>query len=188
MKKSNQKFPKLIRKILLRKREVFKMKQETYVKISKFVRSRRYGEDIVKYGNILVTRIIYVAFLVMLITLLLQKDERIVRVVLVTGISFALVSVFRHFYNEDRPYTIYDFDPVVKKNKTGESMPSRHVFSGFVIGMAFLYVQPCLSIPMFICSVLMCFGRVIAGVHFPKDVIAGAVIGIISGIVGFYLI
>lgn len=158
------------------------------MKVSEFVRKFRHGEEIVKYGNVLVTRIIYVAFLMLLAILLVKKDERIVRVVLVTGISFGLVSVFRHFYNEKRPYTIYDFQPVVKKNKTGESMPSRHVFSGFVIGMAFLYIQPYFSIPVFICSLIMCFGRVVAGVHFPKDVIAGAMIGIISGIIGFFVI
>lgn len=164
------------------------MRQESYIKVSEYVRRFRHGEEIIQYGNIWVTRIIYVAFFVMLIVLLLQRDERIVRVVLVTGISFILVSVFRHFYNEKRPYTIYDFNPIVRKEKTGESMPSRHVFSGFVIGMAFLYIQPYLSIPVFVCSIFMGLGRVIAGVHFPKDVIAGAIIGIISGIIGFYLI
>lgn len=163
------------------------MKQETYRNVSAFVRKFRYGEKIVRYGNILVTRIVYVAFLILLAALLLRRDERIVRVLLVTGISFVLVSLFRHFYNEARPYTVYDFEPVVHKSKTGESMPSRHVFSGFVIAMAFLYIQPWTSIPVFICSVLMCFGRVIAGVHYPRDVIVGAAIGIVSGMVGFFL-
>lgn len=164
------------------------MKQESYVKVSEWVRKFRHGEAIVKYGNIFITRIVYIAFLVFLAVMFFHKDERLVRVALVCGISFVLVSIFRHFFNEDRPYTVYDFEPIVKKNKVGESMPSRHVFSGFVIGMAFLYVYPLMSILVFACSVLMCFGRVIAGVHFPKDVIAGAVIGIVSGYVGFFLI
>ncbi len=164
------------------------MKQETYVKISDYIRKFRYGEVIVKYGNIFVTRIIYIAFLVLLAILLWNRDDRIVRVILVCGVSFILVSLFRHFFNADRPYTIYEFKPVIKKEKKGESMPSRHVFSGFVIGMAFLYVYPRWSILIFICSALMGIGRVVAGVHFPKDVIAGAVIGIISGMIGFYFI
>ena len=33
----------------------------------------------------------------------------------------------------------------------------------------------------------MAFARVVGGVHFPKDVIAGAAIGIISAIVGFMI-
>lgn len=164
------------------------MKQETYVKISEFVRRFRHGETIVKYVNTLVTRIVYVAFIVFLAIMLWQKDERVVRVVLVCGISFVLISFVRKIFNHDRPYTKYEFNPIVKRSKTGESMPSRHVFSGFVIAMAFLYVYPMWSILIFGCSIIMCFGRVIAGVHFPKDVIAGAVIGIVCGYLGFFLI
>lgn len=164
------------------------MKQETYIKISDCVRRFKYGEQTVRYINLFMTRVIYVAFIVMLITLAFQRDERIVRIVLTTGISFVLVSLFRHVFNSDRPYTKYDFEPIVKKEKTGESMPSRHVFSAFVIGMAFLYVKPWLGVTVLALGAVMGFGRVVAGVHFPKDVIAGAIIGIASGIVGFWVI
>lgn len=164
------------------------MKQETYIKISDGVRRFRYGEKIVQYGNRLITGIIYFMFITLLAVMAVRKDERIVRVVLVTGISFVLVSIFRYLYNSPRPYTLYHFQPIVKKEKIGESMPSRHVFSGFVIAMAFLYMNPLVSIPVFICSGLMCIGRVIAGVHFPKDVIVGAMIGIISGLIGFFIL
>ena len=156
--------------------------------MSDFVRKYRYGVCIVKYGNILVTRIVYMAFFMLLVMLEIQKDERMIRVVLVTGISFILVSIVRHFVNAPRPYTLYDFDSIVKKNKAGESMPSRHVFSTFVIGMAFFYTYPVIGIIIFADGILMCFGRVVAGVHFPKDVIVGAMIGILSGVIGFYII
>ena len=66
-------------------------------------------------------------------------------------------------------------------------MPSRHVFSAFVIAMSALYICIPLGICMMLLAVIMAFERVICGVHFPKDVIAGAVIGIVSGIIGFYL-
>lgn len=165
-----------------------KMKQEAYIKISEKVRKIKHGERIVQYGNILVTRLVYIMFLCFLLMLCFRKDERVIRVILVTGISFVLVSIFRKLYNEPRPYTVYTFNPILKKAKEGESMPSRHVFSGFVISIAFLYVNPLLSIPAFICSLLMCFGRVVAGVHFPKDVIVGAVIGIFSGVIGFWVV
>ena len=169
-------------------RECMFMKQESYVKVSEFVRRFRYGEAIVKYENSWLTRIVYVAFLVFLAILLWQRDERIVRVVLVCGVSFILVSVFRKVYDAERPYTLYDFEPIVKKNKTGHSMPSRHVFSGAIIAMAFLYVLPLCGALIFVCTVLMCFGRVIAGVHFPKDVIVGFLAGVFCGIIGFYVI
>lgn len=163
------------------------MNQETFRRVSAWIRRFRYGEKIVINGNRFLTDFIYVFFAILLMELFINKDERIIQVLSVTGISFVAVSIFRHIYNADRPYIVYDFSPIIKKEKAGESMPSRHVFSAFIIAMAALYIYPMSSIPVFICSVLMCFGRVVAGVHFPKDVIVGAVIGIICGYAGFFM-
>ena len=74
-----------------------------------------------------------------------------------------------------------------EKNKKGESMPSRHVFSAFIIGMAFFYIGEIpLGIIVFVCGLIIAIVRVISGVHFPKDVIVGALVGILCGVVGFF--
>lgn len=164
------------------------MTQETYIKITEKIRATRYGEKIVVFINKLLTEIVYIAFFALLANLALHRDKDIIRIVLVTGISFVLVSVSRHFIDAERPYIKYNFAPLVQKEKKGESMPSRHVFSAFVIGVAFLYMNVALGIIMLIIGTLMAVTRVVVGVHFPRDVIAGAVIGILSGTIGFYLI
>lgn len=164
------------------------MTQETYIKITEKIRSTHYGERIIVFINRLLTDIVYISFLVLLVYLALHRDKDMVKIVMVTGISFVLVSVIRHFINAERPYTKYEFIPLVQKEKKGDSMPSRHVFSAFVIGMAFLHMNIVLGIIILIIGCLMAVIRVIVGVHFPRDVIAGAVIGILSGIIGFYLI
>lgn len=53
----------------------------------------------------------------------------LLKVILVPFITFAGVSVFRKCVNAKRPYTIYGTTPIVAKDKTGESMPSRHTAS-----------------------------------------------------------
>lgn len=164
------------------------MTQETYIKITEKIRATRYGEKIVVFINKLLTEIVYIAFFALLANLALHRDKDIIRIVLVTGISFVLVSVSRHFIDAERPYIKYNFAPLVQKEKKGESMPSRHVFSAFVIGVAFLYMNVALGIIMLIIGTLMAVTRIVVGVHFPRDVIAGAVIGILSGTIGFYLI
>lgn len=164
------------------------MTQETYIKITEKIRSTHYGERIIVFINRLLTDIVYISFLVLLFYLALHRDKDMVKIVMVTGISFVMVSVIRHFINAERPYTKYEFIPLVPKEKKGDSMPSRHVFSAFVIGMAFMYINITLGTIILIIGCLMAVIRVIVGVHFPRDVIAGAVIGILSGIIGFYLI
>ena len=117
-----------------------------------------------------------------------KKYDQLIRIVLVCGISFVLVSVFRYFFNAKRPYAMYGYEPVVAKEKEGQSMPSRHVFSAFVIACAFAYINPKFSIIYFLVATLIAVHRVLVGVHFIKDVVVGALIGIISGIIGFFII
>ena len=40
------------------------MKQETYIKISEFVRKYPHGESIVKYANNIITGVVYMAYFV----------------------------------------------------------------------------------------------------------------------------
>ena len=168
------------------------MKQESYIKITEAVRKKKNGVKIVTGINRIVTIMIYVLFaVIILMSAFMQyqnNSSTCVRVVLVCSISFVAVTIFRYIIDEKRPYVVYDFTPLIVKEKEGQSMPSRHVFSAFVIAMSALYICIPLGIFMMLLAVIMAFERVICGVHFPKDVIAGAVIGIVSGIIGFYLI
>ncbi len=164
------------------------MKQEEYIKISEYIRNTKYGEKIIYYINEIATKIVYVAFMTLIILNIGYKNEELVRVILVTGISFVLVSVVRKKINSKRPYTIYNFKPIIKKDKQGESMPSRHVFSAFIIGMAYLYMEPELCLVIFISGIVIAIVRVIGGVHFLKDVFWGAILGILCGVVGFYIV
>ena len=56
-----------------------------------------------------------------------------------------------------------------------------------MIAMAIGYVWMPGGILFLILGVLLAVIRVIGGVHFPRDVAAGAAIGILVGILGFYI-
>ena len=56
-----------------------------------------------------------------------------------------------------------------------------------MIAMAIGYVWMPGGILFLILGVLLAVIRVIGGVHFPRDVAAGASIGILVGILGFYI-
>ena len=155
------------------------MNQQTYRKITDGIRGLENGEKIVQFINSIATKIVYMAYVVGIIILFDEKNKGLARFVAVTAISFII--------NSERPYTMYDFKPIIEKNKKGESMPSRHVFSAFIIGMAFFYIGEIpLGIIVFVCGLIIAIVRVISGVHFPKDVIVGALVGILCGVVGFF--
>ncbi len=103
------------------------------------------------------------------------------------AISFILLSFFRKAVNAPRPYELLDIDPIIKKNTKGNSFPSRHVFSVFVIAMSLYYVWPSIGIVLMLIGIIISVIRVIGGVHFPRDVIAGAIMGVGSSIIGWYV-
>ena len=102
--------------------------------------------------------------------------------------SFIVVSFLRKCIDAKRPYVKYNITPLVKKDKMGESMPSRHVFSITIIAMCWLYIYQPVGIVLFILTVILAILRVIAGVHFIRDVIAGIVAGIICGFIGLWIL
>ena len=141
-----------------------------------------------KTANRLLTGITYLAYPLLLLFLLWKKDPRFWPVLLVPGISFVVVSLFRRICCFPRPYEVLNIRPLIPKNTRGKSFPSRHVFSIFIIAMAFGYVWPWTGWVFALAGVVLALIRVVSGVHFPRDVLAGALIALLLGAVGFYLV
>ena len=74
-------------------------------------------------------------------------------------------------------------EKLVAENKDFQSFPSGHAAIFFAIAMAIYFFNKKLGIVFFIGAVLIGFARIFTGIHWPSDVLAGAIIGIISGII-----
>lgn len=87
-----------------------------------------------------------------------------------------------------RPYEVVDgltslLGPV------GEwSFPSGHASSGFAAAVAIYKSRPRrVGIPCLILAALLAWSRLYVGVHYPSDVIGGAVIGALLGLIVFWI-
>ncbi len=92
--------------------------------------------------------------------------------------------IFRHKRPSSLLENVYLLEPVSLK-----SFPSAD--SGYVatiFGVSLFYGSLPLSVILFILMILVGYGRVYMGAHFPLDVITGYTIGILSAVAGFYLI
>lgn len=166
---------------------ILDMKKETYIKITGLIRDDERKIKLIRVVNRLLTGFVFLLYPLFLLLLLIQRNPFFIRAVLVPAISFVAVSVFRHILNVPRPYEKFEIAPAIEKETHGKSFPSRHVFSVFVIAMTIFYVYTNVGILLCIIGILLGIIRVIGGVHEPRDIIAGALIGILSGLVGFYL-
>lgn len=111
-----------------------------------------------------------------------------IKIILVPLTGFLAVTVMRKFINAPRPYTLYNITPIIHKDKAYESFPSRHTFSITIIAMAILYYNVPLGSAMLVLAVVLGITRVIAGVHFVKDVAVAWIIGVCWGIIGLWII
>ena len=54
--------------------------------------------------------------------------------------------------------------------------------------MAFLYVNIYIGVPILVLSFVVGLSRIMAGLHYPSDVLFGGVYSIIIGYIGFFII
>ncbi|MDO5548412.1 MAG: phosphatase PAP2 family protein [Eubacteriales bacterium] len=164
------------------------MTTQQYQKWTAPLRRHPKSISILTAANRATTAFVYAAYGVYLIFLLLQNRPLLPAAILVPGISFVLLSLYRDRTNAPRPYEALDIQPLIVKQTKGHSFPSRHVFSVFVIAVTIGIQNLCAGIVLGAVGVAICIIRVLGGVHFPKDVLAGMALGLLSGAVGFALV
>ncbi len=165
------------------------MREEQYNQMADALRKHPGMLGLMLGLNRVITLLTMAAYPMLLLYLLFsEKYEMLYQTVLVPGVAFVVVSIFRRVYNAPRPYEQMQIRPLIQKDTKGKSFPSRHVFSIFIIGMSFMPVFPVIAGVIFVAGVFLALIRVIGGVHYIHDVIAGAFLGILIGFLGFYVI
>ena len=105
--------------------------------------------------------------------------------ILVPAFGFVLLTLVRKWINQPRPYETWEIVPLLDKDSSGNSMPSRHVCSATIISMACLHANLPVGLVLLVLSALLGFVRVLGGVHYPKDVLVGYACGLLLGILFF---
>ena len=97
-----------------------------------------------------------------------------VAILLAEGISGAL----KAWVERDRPPLVDPApEPLVELPST-HSFPSGHATVSFACATVLALAVPRLRIPLFLLAALISYSRVYVGVHYPFDVLAGAVLGV----------
>lgn len=141
----------------------------------------------------------YVLIAVFLAILIFSKKtyREKIKIFIFTGISIFLSRIIiteaiRYFYHANRPFVDNNVHQLIFHETSG-SFPSGHAAFFFALAAA-VYFFPKgspwnfqgLPLFFFIGAVLIGVARVIAGIHWPLDILGGAVVGILS-VFGVYL-
>ncbi len=118
----------------------------------------------------------------------LESWERALRLALMLAVPFLLVSLVRSLISAPRPYEIYTFYEKKPHRAKGKSFPSRHAFSAFAIAVAMFAFNATFAFLLLGLALALCVCRVLLGIHFPRDLICGALIGIATSLLGLWLL
>ena len=120
--------------------------------------------QLMRVFNRMMTVLMPLAYLTLLGTSFMSKGlgKEFATYIIVPASGFFLLTLIRKWINQPRPYEAWGIIPLLDKDSSGNSMPSRHVFSAF-LGLV----------------------RVLGGVHYPKDVLVGYACGLLWGILFF---
>ena len=166
------------------------MKGESYKNMSLYFSETRARNNTIKALHDALPLILFIFYPVQLVMLAVTDgvlSENFLKFMLIPLLTLIAVTIVRSVINAKRPFEVYDYTPAVQKNTAGKSFPSRHTVSAFIIAMAFLYIQPKIGVIMLVVAALIAATRILSGVHFVRDVISGAAIGIAIGAVGFFV-
>lgn len=83
-----------------------------------------------------------------------------------------------------RPFVVEtDVMRLIPMPMSAFSLPSAHASAAFAMAFALLWVKPKTAIVPVLLAIGVAFGRVAVGVHYPTDVLAGALLGLLAVVI-----
>ena len=90
----------------------------------------------------------------------------------------SLSGALKVWIERDRPPVSEPVPGPLLETPSTYSLPSGHATVGFACATVLVLAVPRLRVPLFLLAALISFSRVYVGVHYPFDVLAGAVLGV----------
>ncbi|MBQ9068934.1 MAG: phosphatase PAP2 family protein [Eggerthellaceae bacterium] len=117
------------------------------------------------------------------------SSGQLLRAFVVPLVTFGLVTAMRAFVNARRPYEAHDIAPLIHKDTQGKSMPSRHMASATIIACTLLWAAGllCGTLGFAACGAIA-YLRIVGGVHYPRDIVAGAGFALLCALLGYVAI
>ncbi len=90
-----------------------------------------------------------------------------------------IVALIRWIWPRPRPFIENNVNLLLTHNSS--AFPSGHAAFFFALSTVIYFYNKKFGILFFLASFLICISRVFVGIHWPLDILAGAVVGIFSG-------
>ncbi|OHA19409.1 MAG: hypothetical protein A2670_01850 [Candidatus Taylorbacteria bacterium RIFCSPHIGHO2_01_FULL_48_38] len=148
--------------------------------LNNFARQSRAFDAIVIFLAEYLPYAIVIAFFALLFYSGYTKREKI-KIFWTTALAtivarYGITELIRLFYHRPRPFVAYDTPALFAEGSW--SFPSGHATFFFALATAVYLYNKKWGVWFFLAAIIISISRVIAGVHYPSDILGGAFIGI----------
>ena len=110
------------------------------------------------------------------------KKEQVVHALLASFIVFTVSQILKQVFHTPRPFLIDGLRAMTLTIPAGGAFPSEHAAVAFALALTIWFHDHKVGILFLVLAALVAWARVAANVHWPIDVVGGAVIGTIVAI------
>lgn len=121
-------------------------------------------------------------WIVISIILFFQEKTRKYSYMMITSLLGSLIIgniILKLTIRRPRPFDVFNYIELLIKKPLDFSFPSGHTMTAFACSFIIYSFNKKLGFISFVLALLIAYSRVYLFVHFPSDIIAGAIIGII---------
>jgi undecaprenyl-diphosphatase len=112
------------------------------------------------------------------------RDMAIVSIGSAVVARFGVAELIRHFYYHARPYWVLAQTHLLLAKETESSFPSGHTIFVFALAMGVYIYNKRIGKWYLWLGALVGFARIFVGIHWPYDIIAGAILGVLTAWIG----
>ena len=130
------------------------------------------------------------AFITAFLLFILNYRRLAIVIIFGTLTLWLLVEIIKALSDRDRPFLTLDKTRVIGWREKGDSFPSGHTTQIFFLMTLFIHhfqLGMGESVALYAVAALVGFTRIYVGAHYPRDVIAGIVLGSVWGILATLL-
>jgi undecaprenyl-diphosphatase len=112
------------------------------------------------------------------LALLRRRPELVLLVLAADAAADLLAFVLKRYVDVERPAVRYAHPKALVTVPRDHSFPSGHAATSFACATILAFAFPRLAVPLYLFAAAIAFSRVYVGVHYPFDVVGGALLGV----------
>ena len=116
------------------------------------------------------------------LALLRRRPTLLLAIVAADGIADLLARAIKSVVDVQRPAFRYAEPKALVHVPHDHSFPSGHAATSFACATTLALAFPRLAAPLYLLAAAIAYSRVYVGVHYPLDVVGGAIIGVVTAL------